>query len=145
MLVAIGRAANTSGFGLEELGIPMAANGTLVTDNYLRTCYPNILACGDVVGPYQLTHAASHQAWYAVVNGLLGHFKKFAVDYRVIPQVIFTDPQVARVGLNEREAAAKNIAVEVTRYDLSDLDRAIADNDAKGFPRSADPSAQGLE
>lgn len=133
VLVAIGRAANTSGFGLEELGIPMAANGTLVTDNYLRTCYPNILACGDVVGPYQLTHAASHQAWYAVVNGLLGHFKKFAVDYRVIPQVIFTDPQVARVGLNEREAAAKNIAVEVTRYDLSDLDRAIADNDAKGF------------
>ena len=133
VLVAIGRAANTSGFGLEELGIPLAANGTIVTDNYLRTCYPNILACGDAVGPYQLTHAASHQAWYAVVNGLLGHFKKFAVDYRVIPQVIFTDPQVARVGLNEREAAAQNIAVEVTQYDLSDLDRAIADNDAKGF------------
>ena len=133
VLVAIGRAANTSGFGLEELGIPLAANGTIVTDNYLRTCYPNILACGDVVGPYQLTHAASHQAWYAVVNGLLGHFKKFRVDYRVIPQVIFTDPQVARVGLNEREAAAQNIAVEVTQYDLSDLDRAIADNDAKGF------------
>ena len=133
VLVAIGRAANTSGFGLEELGIPLAANGTIATDNYLRTCYPNILACGDVVGPYQLTHAASHQAWYAVVNGLLGRFKKFRVDYRVIPQVIFTDPQVARVGLNEREAAAQNIAVEVTQYDLSDLDRAIADNDAKGF------------
>jgi len=133
VLVAIGRAANTSGFGLEELGIPLHANGTVVTDEYLRTCYPNILACGDLVGPYQLTHAASHQAWYAVVNGLLGRFKKFRVDYRVIPQVIFTDPQVARVGLNEREAAAQNIAVEVTQYDLSDLDRAIADNDAKGF------------
>jgi dihydrolipoamide dehydrogenase len=133
VLVAIGRAANTSGFGLEELGIPLHANGTVVTDDYLRTCYPNILACGDLVGPYQLTHAASHQAWYAVVNGLLGRFKKFRVDYRVIPQVIFTDPQVARVGLNEREAAAQNIAVEVTQYDLSDLDRAIADNDARGF------------
>jgi dihydrolipoamide dehydrogenase len=133
VLVAIGRAANTRGFGLEELGIPLHANGTVVTDEYLRTCYPNILACGDLVGPYQLTHAASHQAWYAVVNGLLGRFKKFRVDYRVIPQVIFTDPQVARVGLNEREAAAQNIAVEVTQYDLSDLDRAIADNDAKGF------------
>jgi len=133
VLVAIGRAANTSGFGLEELGIPLHANGTVVTDEYLRTCYPNILACGDLVGPYQLTHAASHQAWYAVVNGLLGRFKKFRVDYRVIPQVIFTDPQVARVGLNEREAAAQGIAVEVTQYDLSDLDRAIADNDAKGF------------
>lgn len=133
VLVAIGRAANTSGFGLEELGIPLHANGTVVTDEYLRTCYPNILACGDLVGPYQLTHAASHQAWYAVVNGLLGRFKKFRVDYRVIPQVIFTDPQIARVGLNEREAAAQNIAVEVTQYDLSDLDRAIADNDAKGF------------
>ena len=101
VLVAIGRAANT--IGLEELGIPLAANGTIVTDNYLRTCYPNILACGDVVGPYQLTHAASYQAWYAVVNGLLWQLKNFAVDYRVIPQVIFTDPQVARVGLNERE------------------------------------------
>ena len=133
VLVAIGRAANTSGFGLEELGIPLHANGTVVTDEYLRTCYPNILACGDLVGPYQLTHAASHQAWYAVVNGLLGRFKKFRIDYRVIPQVIFTDPQVARVGLNEREAAAQGIAVEVTQYDLSDLDRAIADNDAKGF------------
>ena len=131
--MAIGRAANTSGFGLEDLGIPLHANGTVVTDEYLRTCYPNILACGDLVGPYQLTHAASHQAWYAVVNGLLGSFKKFRVDYRVIPQVIFTDPQIARVGLNEREAAAQGIDVEVTQYDLSDLDRAIADNDAKGF------------
>lgn len=133
VLVAIGRAANTRGFGLEQLGIPLQANGTIATDEYLRTCYPNILACGDVVGPYQLTHAASHQAWFAVVNGLLGSFKKFPVDYRVIPQVIFTDPQIGRVGLSEREAEAQDIAVEVTQYDLSDLDRAIADNDAKGF------------
>lgn len=135
VLVAIGRGANTSGLGLEALGIPLHANGTIVTDRYLRTCYPNILACGDVVGPYQLTHGASHQAWFAAVNGLLGQFKKFAVDYRIMPQVVFTDPQIARVGITEREAAEQGQDVEITEYDLSDLDRAIADNDARGFIR----------
>ena len=133
VLVAIGRTANTEGLGLEALGIPLNTNGTLTTDDYLRTCYPNILACGDLVGPYQLTHAASHQAWFATVNGLLGRFKKFRVDYRIMPQVVFTDPQIGRVGLNQRDAAAQGIEVEVTQYDLSDLDRAIADNDAQGF------------
>ena len=133
VLVAIGRTANTESLGLEALGIPLNANGTITTDDYLRTCYPNILACGDVVGPYQLTHAASHQAWFAAVNGLLGRFKKFRVDYRIMPQVVFTDPQIGRVGLNQRDAAAQGIEVEITQYDLSDLDRAIADNDAQGF------------
>ncbi|MBT5105921.1 MAG: NAD(P)/FAD-dependent oxidoreductase, partial [Porticoccaceae bacterium] len=133
VLVAIGRTANTESLGLEALGIPLNTNGTLTTDDYLRTCYPNILACGDLVGPYQLTHAASHQAWFATVNGLLGRFKKFRVDYRIMPQVVFTDPQIGRVGLNQRDAAAQGIEVEVTQYDLSDLDRAIADNDAQGF------------
>jgi pyruvate/2-oxoglutarate dehydrogenase complex dihydrolipoamide dehydrogenase (E3) component/uncharacterized membrane protein YdjX (TVP38/TMEM64 family) len=133
VLVAIGRTANTESLGLEELGIPLNANGTLTTDDYLRTCYPNILACGDLVGPYQLTHAASHQAWFAAVNGLLGRFKKFRVDYRIMPQVVFTDPQIGRVGLNQREATEQGIEVEVTQYDLSDLDRAIADNDAHGY------------
>ena len=135
VLIAIGRRANTSGLGLEALGIPLRANGTIVTDSYLRTCYPNILACGDVVGPYQLTHGASHQAWFAAVNGLLGQFKKFAIDYRIMPQVVFTDPQIARVGLNETEAAEQGIDIEVSEYDLSDLDRAIADYDAQGFIR----------
>ncbi len=133
VLVAIGRTANTESLGLEALGIPLNANGTLTTDDYLRTCYPNILACGDLVGPYQLTHAASHQAWFAAVNGLLGRFKKFRVDYRIMPQVVFTDPQIGRVGLNQRDAAEQGIEVEVTQYDLSDLDRAIADNDAHGY------------
>ena len=133
VLVAIGRTANTESLGLEELGIPLNANGTVTTDDYLRTCYPNILACGDLVGPYQLTHAASHQAWFAAVNGLLGRFKKFRVDYRIMPQVVFTDPQIGRVGLNQRDAAEQGIEVEVTQYDLSDLDRAIADNDAHGY------------
>ena len=133
VLVAIGRTANTESLGLEALGIPLNANGTITTDDYLRTCYPNILACGDLVGPYQLTHAASHQAWFAAVNGLLGRFKKFRVDYRIMPQVVFTDPQIGRVGLNQRDAAEQGIEVEVTQYDLSDLDRAIADNDAHGY------------
>ena len=133
VLIAIGRTANTEDLGLEALGISLNANGTITTDDYLRTCYPNILACGDVVGPYQLTHAASHQAWFAAVNGLLGRFKKFRVDYRIMPQVVFTDPQIGRVGLNQREAKKQGIAVEITQYDLSDLDRAIADNDAQGF------------
>ena len=133
VLIAIGRTANTENLGLEALGIPLNANGTITTDDYLRTCYPNILACGDVVGPYQLTHAASHQAWFAAVNGLLGRFKKFRVDYRIMPQVVFTDPQIGRVGLNQREAEQQGIVVEITQYDLSDLDRAIADNDAQGF------------
>ena len=133
VLIAIGRTANTENLGLEALGIPPNANGTITTDDYLRTCYPNILACGDVVGPYQLTHAASHQAWFAAVNGLLGRFKKFRVDYRIMPQVVFTDPQIGRVGLNQREAEQQGIVVEITQYDLSDLDRAIADNDAQGF------------
>ena len=133
ILIAVGRQANTSGFGLESLGVALNKDGTVAVDAYLRTSCPTIFACGDVAGPYQLTHAAGHQAWFAGVNALFGQFKKFAVDYRVMPQVIFTDPQLARVGLNEREAAAQGVAVEVTVYDLSDLDRAIVDGDAKGM------------
>jgi pyruvate/2-oxoglutarate dehydrogenase complex dihydrolipoamide dehydrogenase (E3) component/uncharacterized membrane protein YdjX (TVP38/TMEM64 family) len=133
ILLAVGRRANTSGFGLQELGVALNKNGTVSVDQYLRTSCPTILACGDVAGPYQLTHAAGHQAWYAGVNALFGQFKKFAADYSVMPQVIFTDPQLARVGLNELEAAAQGIDVEVTVYDLADLDRAIVDGDAKGM------------
>ncbi len=133
ILLAVGRRANTSGFGLQELGVALNKNGTVSVDQYLRTSCPTIFACGDVAGPYQLTHAAGHQAWYAGVNALFGQFKKFAADYSVMPQVIFTDPQLARVGLNELEAAARGIDVEVTVYDLADLDRAIVDGDAKGM------------
>ncbi|MDG1164757.1 MAG: FAD-dependent oxidoreductase [Porticoccaceae bacterium] len=133
VLVAVGRRANTTGFGLEELGLGINENGTVSVDQYLRTSCPTIFACGDVAGPYQLTHAAGHQAWFAGVNALFGQFKKFAADYRVMPEVIFTDPQLARVGLNEKQAAEQGIEIEVTTYDLSDLDRAIADGDAKGM------------
>ncbi len=131
LLCAVGRSARLKGFGLEELGIPVQR--TVQTDEYLRTIYPNILAAGDVAGPYQFTHTASHQAWYAAVNGLFGQFKKFKADYSVIPWTTFIDPEVARVGLNEQEAKEQGIAYEVTRYGLDDLDRAIADSAAEGW------------
>jgi len=131
LLCAVGRVARLRGFGLEALGIPV--NRTVQTNEYLQTIYPNILAAGDVAGPYQFTHVAAHQAWYAAVNGLFGAFKKFKVDYSVIPWCTFIDPEVARVGLNEQEAKEKGITYEVTRYGIDDLDRAIADSAAHGW------------
>jgi pyruvate/2-oxoglutarate dehydrogenase complex dihydrolipoamide dehydrogenase (E3) component len=131
VLVAVGRVANLKGYGLEELGLD--GGRTVETNEFLATRYPNIYAVGDVAGPYQFTHTAAHQAWYAAVNALFGGFKRFKADYRVIPWVTFTSPEVARVGLSEEEAKAQRIAHEVTRYGLDDLDRAIADGDAHGF------------
>jgi pyruvate/2-oxoglutarate dehydrogenase complex dihydrolipoamide dehydrogenase (E3) component len=106
---------------------------TVETNEYLQTIYPNIYACGDVAGPYQFTHTAAHQAWYAAVNALFGRFRKFRADYSVIPWATFTDPEVARVGLNETEAKERNVPYEVTTYSLDDLDRAIADGEAHGM------------
>jgi len=131
LICAVGRSARLTGYGLEELGIP--TQRTVQTNAYLETLYPNIFAAGDVAGPFQFTHVAAHQAWYAAVNALFGDFKKFKADYRVIPWATFTDPEVARVGLNELEAQEKGIAYEVTRYGIDDLDRAIADSAAHGF------------
>ncbi len=131
LICAVGRIARLDGYGLEALGIK--AQRTIETDAYLQTVYPNIYAAGDVAGPYQFTHTASHQAWYASVNALFGDFKRFAVDYRVIPWVTFVDPQVARVGLNEQAAKAAGIAYEVTQFPLDDLDRAITDSETAGF------------
>ncbi len=133
LLVAVGRRANTSGFGLEELGIELNPNGTVSVDDYLRTNYPNIYAIGDAAGPYQFTHTASHMAWYASVNALFGMFRKFKVDYRVIPWATFCSPEVARVGLNEMEAKEQGIEYDVATYDVGDLDRAIADEEAHGL------------
>lgn len=133
LLCAVGRAARTAGFGLEELGIPITPQRTIETDAWLQTLYPNIFACGDVAGPYQFTHTAAHQAWYAAVNALFGDVKRFKADYSAVPWATFTDPEVARVGLSEDEARARGIVFEVTRYGLDDLDRAIADEAAHGF------------
>jgi pyruvate/2-oxoglutarate dehydrogenase complex dihydrolipoamide dehydrogenase (E3) component/uncharacterized membrane protein YdjX (TVP38/TMEM64 family) len=132
LLCAVGRVARTEGFGLEELGIPVTKARTIATNEFLQTIYPNIFACGDVAGPYQFTHTAAHQAYYAAVNGLFGAFKRSRVDYTVIPWATFTDPEVARVGLNETEAKERNIPYEVSVYGIDDLDRAIADEEAHG-------------
>jgi len=139
VLVAVGRKANTEGYGLEALGIPLSAEGTVEVNDNLRTRYPNIYACGDVAGPYQFTHVGAHQAWYATVNALFGGLKRFRVNYSVIPWATFTEPEVARVGLNEQEAQAQGIAYEVTRYGLDELDRAIADEAAFGVVKVLTP------
>ncbi len=131
VLLAVGRAANLQGYGLEELGIPVER--TIETNDYLQTNYPNIYAAGDVAGPYQFTHSAAHQAWYVAVNALFAPFKKFRVDYSVIPWATFVEPEVARVGLNESEAQQQGAAYEVTKYNIDDLDRAIADEEAHGM------------
>lgn len=133
VLLAIGRVANISGYGVEELGIELSPRKTISVNEFQETNYPNIYACGDVVGPYQFTHTAAHQAWYSTVNALFGGFKKFKTDYSVIPWATFTDPEVARVGLNEQEAKEQGIAYEISVYNIDDLDRAIADNEASGF------------
>jgi pyruvate/2-oxoglutarate dehydrogenase complex dihydrolipoamide dehydrogenase (E3) component/uncharacterized membrane protein YdjX (TVP38/TMEM64 family) len=133
LLVAVGRKPNVEGFGLEELGIRLTDRGAIEVDEWLQTSMPTILACGDVAGPYQFTHVAAHQAWYASVNALFGIVRRFKVDYSVIPWATFVDPEVARVGLGEAEARERGIAYEVTRYGIDDLDRAIADGKASGF------------
>lgn len=133
VLVAVGRSAHSKGMGLESLGVDCNPNGTLVVDDYLRTSVGNIYGCGDVVGPYQFTHMAAHQAWFASVNALFGQFWKFKVNYSVVPWTTYIDPEVARVGLSEQDAAEQGIPVDVTRYGLDDLDRAIVDGTASGW------------
>ena len=132
LLCAVGRIANTEGYGLEELGIPLSKTRTVETNEFLQTIYPNVYACGDVAGPFQFTHTAAHQAWYSAVNALFGGIKKLKADYSVIPWATFTDPEVARVGLNEQDARQANVPYEITTYGIDDLDRAIADGEAHG-------------
>ena len=133
ILCAVGRVANTAGYGLEELGVPITKQKTVEVDEHLATIYPNVFACGDVAGPYQFTHTAAHMAWYCAVNALFGRFRKYRVDYSVVPWVTFTEPEVARVGLNETEAKEKKIPYEASVYGIDDLDRAIADGAAEGM------------
>jgi pyruvate/2-oxoglutarate dehydrogenase complex dihydrolipoamide dehydrogenase (E3) component len=138
-LIAVGRRARTEGLGLEELGIGLNPDGTVSVNEYLQTRLPNIYACGDVAGPWQLTHVAAHQAWYCAMNALWGRFWRFRADYSVLPATVYTDPEVARVGLTEAEAVASGQHVETVCYDLSDLDRAIADGEARGFVKVVTP------
>jgi len=133
VLIALGRRPRVTGFGLEELGVTLGPRGTITNNEFMQTNLPNILVAGDAAGPYQFTHAAAHQAWFAAVNGLLAPLWRFRTDYRVIPWVTFTEPEIARVGLSETEARERGIAVEITRYDLGDLDRAITESADRGF------------
>lgn len=133
ILIAVGRKANVKGFGLEELGVELRKDQTVDVNEYMQTNYPNIFACGDVTGPYQLTHMASHQAWYCAVNGLFGRFKKFKVDYSVVPWCTYVDPEVATVGKNELQCQKEGVEYDVVKYELDDLDRAIADGRDYGF------------
>lgn len=133
LLVALGRKANTTGFGLEELGVELTPQKTIKVNDYMKTNIPNIYACGDVAGPYQFTHTAAHQAWYCAVNSMISPFYGFKVDYSTVPWSTFTDPEVARTGLNEQEAKEQGIPYEVTTYGIDDLDRAIADEAAHGI------------
>lgn len=139
LLIAVGRNVCTQGLWDKRLKIGIRQNGRLEVNEYLQTNYPNVYACGDVTGPYEFTHAATHQAWYASVNALFGRVKKFRVDYSIIPWCTFTEPEVARVGLNEAQARVQNIEYEVTRYDISDLDRAIADEETRGIVKVITP------
>jgi len=139
ILVAVGRKPHSSGFGLEELGVRLSERGNIDTDPFLRTNIPTIFCAGDVAGPYQFTHTAAHQAWYACVNALFGTFKKFKADYSVIPWCTFTDPEVARVGLNETEARQQDIKHEVTVFKLAELDRAIAEEETDGWVKIITP------
>jgi len=133
LLIAIGRTPRVTGYGLEELGIPLRKAGTIETDDGLATLHPTIFACGDVTGPYQLTHIAGFQGGFAALNALFAPFWRFKPNYRAVPAVTYTSPEIARVGLNERDAAAQGIACEITRYDFTELDRAIAEADTEGF------------
>lgn len=133
VLMALGRKPSIQGFGVEELGIVVTDKASLAADRFMRTNYPNIFVCGDVTGDYQFTHVASHEAWYAAVNALFRPWWRFAADYRCIPMVTFTDPEIARVGLNEKEASAHCVPYEISRYEIGDLDRAIADGEQEGF------------
>jgi pyruvate/2-oxoglutarate dehydrogenase complex dihydrolipoamide dehydrogenase (E3) component/uncharacterized membrane protein YdjX (TVP38/TMEM64 family) len=139
VLVAVGRVPNVAGFGLEELGVDVTPGKPLPVDEFLQTRFPNIHACGDVVGPYQFTHVSAHQAWYAAVNALFGRFRRFKADYRVIPRATFTEPEIARVGLNETEARERHLDFDVTTYGIDDLDRAIADGEAHGYVKVLTP------
>jgi pyruvate/2-oxoglutarate dehydrogenase complex dihydrolipoamide dehydrogenase (E3) component/uncharacterized membrane protein YdjX (TVP38/TMEM64 family) len=142
-IVALGRKANTEGLGLGELGIGLRRDGTVETDSCMRTTFPNVLACGDVAGPFQFTHAASFQAGYAVLNALFAPFKSFRADYSALPWCTYTDPEVARVGLNETDAGEQGIEIDVHRYELDHLDRAICESENQGMIKVVTPKGSG--
>ncbi len=131
LLCATGRRPRLEGMGLEEIGI--VAQPTLQSNDYLQTVWPHIYVAGDVASPIPTTPVAAHQAWYATVNALFGSLHRFKVDYRVVPQAIYLDPEIARVGLSEEQARRQGVAYELTRLELGALDRAVTDGATAGY------------
>lgn len=139
LFIAIGRKATTSGFGLEKIKLDLNDNGSIKVNEYMQTSLPNIFACGDVAGPFNLTHAASHQAWHTTVNALLGFIKMFKINYSVLPVCTYTDPEIATVGYSKAELIKKSIPFEETIFPMKDLDRAIIEGETCGFVKVFTP------
>ncbi|MXZ43622.1 MAG: FAD-binding protein [Gammaproteobacteria bacterium] len=133
LLVATGRTPRVKNLGLEEVGINLSAKQTVKVNRYLQTEVNSVFACGDVVGPYQFTHMAAHQAWFASMNALTRPFWRLKLNDKIVPWAIFTDPELARVGVSENDATRLRIPHEVTKYSFAELDRAVAEGTSKGF------------
>jgi pyruvate/2-oxoglutarate dehydrogenase complex dihydrolipoamide dehydrogenase (E3) component len=131
LLVAAGRTPVTDDLGLELTGVHLDVTGAVKTDPRLRTTAPHIYAAGDVTGALAFTHVAAYHARVATVNALFGGRR--AVDYAAVPRVVFTDPELAAVGVTETEARARWRAPVIERFDYAGLDRAITDGRASGF------------
>ena len=144
LLVAVGRSPRGDSVpGLLDIGVEVDKRGAIVVDDTLRTAVSNVYACGDIIGSYQFTHTAAHSGYYAAMNALFSPLHNRRVDWSVVPWCTFTHPEVARVGLSEDEARKKNLAFEVTKYGIDDLDRAIADENAVGFVKILTPPGSG--
>ena len=130
LLIATGRRPNIEDLGLKAAGIQTTARG-IIANRRLRSTNKKVFACGDVIGSYQFTHMAEHHAGIVLRNALFHIPAK--TETRVIPWCIFTEPELARVGLSETEAINKNVTHEITQFPFSDIDRARTDNITEGF------------
>lgn len=132
ILVATGRQPNTEGLGLDSAGVQYNNRGITV-DNRMRTSQKHIYACGDVCGPYLFTHMAEYQAGIVISNAIFRFPKK--TDYRVVPWVTYTEPELARVGLTEQQAREQGIEPTVLRFSFKDIDRALTEVETDGFTK----------
>lgn len=131
LIVATGRKANTANMNLEATGVALERNGAVKVDKYLQTTVPTIYAAGDVLGSYMFVYTAAYEAKLAIDNAFTTVRKE--ADFKVLPWVIFTDPQVAGVGMDEVQAKEASLNVDTALLPLSYVPRAIAANDTRGF------------
>ncbi len=130
ILIAVGRRPSLDGLNLEAAGVEYDRRGIGV-DSRMRTSKKHIFACGDVCGPYPFTHMAEYQAGVVISNAVFRFPKK--TDYRVVPWVTYSDPELARVGLTAKQAADKGLDPVVLRFPFQDIDRALAEVEPHGF------------